>query len=136
MEFIVSQTDTRGIFWVAHLDDGTVISQNYGGSYATLPRDHLQAFDLWQNGRILCRVDLREDELGKRSLIYRRRTQMRTDGSPSTHYYMVGWQRTVAGFRIQAINYIFEDGSILLGGQFIDDELMGAIEPFEWERDI
>lgn len=126
------------INWQAHYTDGSTLSQLSGYTYADIDRERLQAFDLWQDNRLLIRVDLRDDsdkEVGRRRLIYRLRTQMNSSGQ-EVKFYMVGWQRTVSGRNIVAINYLFEDGAILLGGQFTNDELMDAIVPFPWERDL
>lgn len=124
------------ITWQAHYATGETVTPE-SVPYAHLDRDRLQAFDLLQGSRLLVRVELREDGLGRRALIYRKRTLQRNDGTEGATFYLVGWQRVVLGQKVQAICYLFEDGRVLLGGQFRgDDELMDEIVPFEWEKDL
>lgn len=127
------------ITWLAHYTDGSTIDQREGAKYPDIDRARLQAFDLWQDGRLLVRVDLRDDsdgDIGPKRLIWRIRRQVNGAGN-DTRIHLVGWQRQVSGRNIQAINYVFEDGVILLGGQFRDnDTFMDSIVPLECEKDL
>lgn len=128
------------ISWVAHYNDGTEAHQSEGISYADLDRSNLQAFDLWQNGRLLVRVDLRQDDVSEgvepRRLIYRRRVWANSNGEEMV-FYLIGWQRRVKGVKVQAVNYVFEhDGSVLLGGQFTNRDFMDEIYILPHEEDL
>ena len=123
--------------WIAHYNDG---SQFAGGKFEGIDRGRLIAFDLLLDGSLHTRVDLRpidiDNDIGARRLIYRRRVTQRTDGSEPLFWYMIGWQRKVGGRNIQAINYVFPDGSTMLGGQFVDGDFQSAIDPLPWENDL
>lgn len=132
------------IYWIAHYIDGSNLRQYNNGvtnSYQDIERHRLVAFDLWRDEQLLVRVDLRDNdnssEIEARRLIYRKRHQM-TDKGHHLTFYMVGWQRKVNGRNVQAINYVFEDGGILLGGQFTDEGglPMHAIAILPYEQDL
>ena len=126
------------IYWIAHYQDGTSLNQSEGASYGDINRPNLQAFDLWRAGQLLIRIDLRDDtdnEIGPRRLIWRIRHKQTATGQHEA-IHMVGWQRQVNGRNIQAIGYVFEDGPILLGGQFVEQDFMGAIVPLTFESDL
>jgi hypothetical protein len=126
------------ITWQAHYTDGSTLPQGNGATYTDIERDKLQAFDLWRGEQLLVRVDLRPDsngEVGQRRLIWRMRRRLDTGGGQMT-IHMVGWQRTVNGRNVQAICYVFEDGVVLLGGQFTGKDFMDEITVREWEKDL
>lgn len=127
------------ITWLAHYTDGSTLTQTNGHTYADIDRDRLQAFDLWSDGRLLVRVDLRQDtrngELGPKRLIWRMRTILDTAGQKNI-VHLTGWQRQVNGRNVQAICYVFEDGIVLLGGQFTGQDFMDPVEPMACETDL
>lgn len=132
-------TNPEGITWLAHYDDGDQLAQANGTTYADIDRDRLQAFDLWRAGRLLVRVDMRNDggpDHGPKRLIWRVRNQVDTGGH-SLRLHLAGWQRTVNGRNVQAICYVFEDGAVLLGGQFDESvPFMSAVQPMACEADL
>lgn len=126
--------------WIAHHSDGTEARQSDGVNYADLDRANLQAFDLWQDERLILRVDLRADDVSDgiepRRLIYRRRVWADSNGN-ETVFYLSGWQRKVRGIKVQAVNYVFEaDGSVLMGGQFTGRDFMDDIYILPHEEDL
>ncbi len=130
--------------WVAYYNDGTHLRQyeDDGGEhkYADLDRQRLASFALYDGGDIdgnyvpatrkLFHLHL---EPGQR-LIFRRRVEQ-TLGQPPISVFMIGWQQaleihgpTLDGNanghypkNIQAIAYIFEDGTIELAGRWRED---------------
>ena len=124
--------------WVAHYDDGSTLSQKDSHTYADINRIALQAFDLMNGSDLVVRVDLRDDakeDLEPRRLIWRIRHTQSTNGDHQK-YHLIGWQRKVNGQNVQAICYVFEDGKILLGGQFREDDFTHAVTPFGCEGDL
>lgn len=121
--------------FVAHYTDGTFLSQAEGGTYRDVDRTKLQAFDLWLGDRLALRLDLRDDGLPPKRLIYRRRVQ-KDRAKGDTVIYIVGWQRTIGDTPVQQVCYVFEDGIIAMGGQFLDRDFQSDIVPFEWEYDL
>lgn len=122
------------ITWQAVYSDDTVLSQvGDDGSrhtYGDIDRARLVAFDLWRDGALLVRVDMRGDsngEVGEKRLIWRMRNWLRGDGGHD-RVHLVGWQRTVKGRNVQAICYVFDNGAVVLGGQFNErDPLMYSV---------
>jgi hypothetical protein len=132
------------IHWRAHYGEHDFLPQHQGDHTNTvedIDRQRLVAFDLWQDDVLLVRVDLRDNdtdsEVERRRLIYRIRHRI-TERGDRLKVYLVGWQRRIRGRNVQAVNYIFEDGVILLGGQFIENDIlpMGAIAPLPHEVDL
>lgn len=125
--------------WVAHYSDNTVLAQADGASYSQINRHKLVAFDLVSEGHLLVRVDLRPNDVSEgveaRRLIWRIRHLANTNGNGS-QIHLIGWQRRVNGRNVQAINYVFEDGVVLLGGQFTNQDFMDEIVPLECEMDL
>jgi hypothetical protein len=66
--------------WEAVYFDGTVYRENQGGRYELIDRDNLRAFRLVCAGELLLELPCRDGRNG-RSLVYRRRTVMRSDAS-------------------------------------------------------
>ncbi len=130
------------ITWLAHYDDGSTLPQyapdGTVNKYADVNRNRLLAFDAWQADKLLVRVDLRDDsspDIGRRRLIWRIRHQLGTNGT-HVKVYLIGWQRTVKGRNVQAINYLLADGPVMLGGQFNEADFTNPIVPFAWETDL
>lgn len=128
------------IAWRAHYSTGETLYQKApDGSkhaYHDIQRDKLVAFDLWQGDRLLCRIDMRPDQLGDspKRLIWRIR-HIVNDKGRDDKIHLAGWQRTVRGENVQAICYVFENGTVLLGGEWGGDaEYMHAVVPLECER--
>lgn len=125
--------------WIAHYDDGRALKQSPEYTYKDIDRAHLITFDLWQDERLIIRIDLRQDsqdkDIGQRRLIWRMRNIQRTDGTHAV-IHLAGWQRTIAGHNVQAITYVFDDGTIVLGGQFTGTEFMDKIVPLDFEDDL
>lgn len=121
--------------FVAHYNDGTYLSQAEGGTYQDVDRSRLTAFDLWLDNRLVLRLDLRDDGLPLKRLIYRRRVRLEK-GKGDTIFYIVGWQRIIADIPVQQVCYVFEDGIIAMGGQFRNGDFQDKIVPFEWEKDL
>jgi hypothetical protein len=121
--------------FVAHYTDGTFLSQTKGGTYKDVKRDKLQAFDLWLGDRLALRLDLRDDGLSPKRLIYRRRVQ-KDKFKGDVVIYIAGWKREVDGKNIQQVCYLFENGSVVMGGQFMERDFQAEIKPFEWEYDL
>ncbi len=127
--------------WVAHYADGSILRQSEGAVYGDVERERLVAFDLWQGERLVVRVDLRDvdvdGEVEGRRLIWRIRHRKTMKGEDLT-VNMIGWQRNVRGRNVQSICYVFEDASILMGGQFVAGGAipMHEIAPLECEADL
>ena len=126
------------IIWRAHYTDGTDLWQDGKHGYHDIDRDNLVAFDLWQGNRLLVRVDMSSGDVrngvGPKRLIWRKRHT--TDGSTDQIMHMAGWQRKVNGTNVQSICYVFEDGAVLLGGQWNENEFSYPIAVLECERDL
>ena len=124
-------------YWIAHLENGSRLSQLDGVNYDVLPRQKLVAFDLWHLGQLKIRVDLRPDSGGSKALIWRRRTQMTLQGDEQ-NWQIVGFQRHQNNVISHHLIYLFEhDGSILLGGEPAQGlDFQEPIQPFEWESDL
>ena len=130
--------------WLAHYEDGTTLAQGQDrwgrpASYADIDRSRLVAFDLWQGERLVVQVDLRDDsngEVGRRRLIWRIRHQLDSAGNQAK-IHLVGWQRTAGGRNIQAICYVFEDGVVMLGGQWNEGRgFMYQVVYHDFEQDL
>jgi hypothetical protein len=122
--------------WLAHYDDGSSYRQ---GNFGDIQRNRLVAFDLLKDNELCVRVDLRvndsSDGIEPKRLIYRRRTRKSEKGDQLV-FHLIGWQRKVLGRNIQSIAYVFEDGGVLLGGQFTGQDFQHAIVPLEFEADL
>ena len=130
------------IRWRAQYNDGSTLYQETpDGSkhaYHQIDRTKLVAFDLWQGDHLICRVDMRPDRLGDspKHLSWRIRHMM-NDRGRDDKIHLVGWQRKVRGENVQAILYVFEDGTVLLGGEWGGDaEYMHGIVQLECEKEI
>ena len=124
--------------WIAHYDNGKLLAQDMGATYADIDRSALQAFDLMSGNELVVRIDLRDDTkegLEPRRLIWRVRHQQSSNGDHKK-YHLVGWQRKANGQNVQAICYVFEDKKIMLGGQFREDDFTHPITPFTCEDDL
>lgn len=127
--------------WRAQYDDGRQLSQlapdGTRHKYQDIERERLVCFDLWRGERLLVRVDMRDDSgdgMGPKRLIWRIRTELTSRGA-TNRVHMAGWQRTVKGRNVQAIAYVFEDGAVVLGGQFQEnDPLMYDVVELDCER--
>ncbi len=126
------------IVWRAHYSDGTDLWQDENHGYHDIDRDRLVAFDLWQENRLLVRVDMTGGDehkgVGPKRLIWRKRHTH--DGSTDQVMHMAGWQRKVKGVNVQSICYVFEDGVVLLGGQWNENEFSYPIAVLECESDL
>lgn len=119
------------ITWRAVYDDGSSLPQIAAGGlrhrYQDIERDRLVCFDLLRGDAVLVRVDMRDDSggsLGPKRLIWRMRKELNDKGHRSC-VHLAGWQRLVNGRNVQAIAYVFDNGAVVLGGQFNDaDPLM------------
>lgn len=128
------------IFWQANYKNGTSLRQNGRDvTYADIDREQLLSFDLWDEDRLVIRVDLSEDangDIGPRRLIWRIRNQVNSKGGHSK-LHMVGWQRKVRGRNVQSICYVSEDGPIILAGQWQENQpMMHAVKPLPCEPDL
>jgi hypothetical protein len=130
-----------GPYWVAHYDNLPPTDHRTGATYADINRDKLTAFGLYQNDQPIILIDFRDDtggdpEIGPKRLIWRLRHKQDSTGQHVT-IHLVGWQRKVAGRNVQSICYVNEEGTIILGGQWLEDKpLMHAIVPLECEADL
>lgn len=131
-----------GIYWIALYDnDLPPTDQRAGATYADIDRDQLAAFGLYRDEIPLILVDFRDDrngdpEIGQKRLIWRMRHKQDSSGQHVT-IHLVGWQRKVAGRNVQSICYVNEEGTIILGGQWLEDKpLMHSIVPLECEADL
>jgi hypothetical protein len=131
-----------GIYWIALYDnDQPPTDQRTGATYADIDRDKLAAFGLYRNEQPIILVDFRDDsngdsDIGPKRLIWRMRHKQDSSGQHVT-IHLVGWQRKVAGRNVQSICYVNEDGTVILGGQWLEDKpLMHAIVPLECEADL
>lgn len=129
--------------WVAYYANGTHLRQyddaGVESKYADIDRTRLTSFALYDGGveikgvfagnhdgstinaanyhtatRKILHLHL---EPGQR-LIYRRRVQQSVGAEAPNVCYMIGWQQTSQGENIQAICYVFEDGTIEVAGRF------------------
>ena len=94
------------IQWVAHYGNELFPQYNEDGTenaYKDIDRKRLTAFSLVRDGGILVRIHLDSDK----RLIYRKRTEMRSDQEPIV-CYLAGWQQTVDSKNIQSIACVFE----------------------------
>ena len=130
------------IVWCAQMSDGSTLYQRgpdgEKNGYHQIDRTKLVAFDLWQGDHLICRIDMRPDRLGDspKHLIWRIRHMM-NDRGRDDKIHLVGWQRKVRGENVQAILYVFEDGTVLLGGEWGGDaEYMHGIVQLECEKEI
>lgn len=131
-----------GFYWVAHYDNGVILDQRQGNNYAHIDRDQLTAFGLHREDETpIVWVDFRDDTngdsgIGPKRLIWRMRHKQDSSGQHVT-IHLVGWQRKVAGRNVQSICHVNEEGTIVLGGQWLEDKpLMHAIVPLECEADL
>lgn len=116
--------------WVAHYPDRLIGESEQ--KYSQLERAKLLAFDLMLGERLLVRVDLQADSFGPKALIYRRRVQQ-SIGGEQISWYIIGFKQQ----DIHHIIYVFEDGTVLLGGQPEAGKMFQEpIEPFVWEVDL
>lgn len=113
------------ITWRANYHNGNYLNQyNEDGSvnkYTDIDRSLLESFELRKvdgNSNILFFKLLLEK--GQR-LIFRRRVQVDVSGNTVSTMYLVGWQKNIKGENIQAISYVFEDGHVVMAGQWKDD---------------
>jgi hypothetical protein len=129
------------ITWIAHYDNNETQDQRSGATYADIDRARLTAFGLYQDERPIILVDFRPDtpsgsDIGPKRLIWRLRHQQNSAGQRVT-IHLVGWQRQVAGRNVQSICYVNDEGTVVLGGQWMEDKpLMHAIVPLECETDL
>lgn len=122
------------ITWIAHYSNGDKLSQADGAKYQEIDRDRLVAFDLWGNRRLLLRLDLRDDGLPTKRLIWRIRSQFHSDGRQE-RIHLVGWKRAINGYEVQTMAYVFEDGTVLVGGQPIEQDYLGDVVLHDFERE-
>ena len=116
--------------FVAHLNTGAALTQE-NINYRDIPRDKLVAFDIFLEGRLILRVDLRPDSKATKSLIYRKRNQLNNRGE-LLEWLIVGWQRVTGE---KSLCYIMSDGSVLLGGEPKDGkDFQEPVQLFEWEK--
>lgn len=129
-------------YWVAHYNDSSAIDQREGHTYADIDRARLTAFGLYRedNSEIIL-IDFRDDtggdsDIGPKRLIWRLRHNQSSNGQ-HVAVHLVGWQRRIAGRNVQSICYVNEEGTVVLGGQWMEDKpLMHAVVPLECERDL
>lgn len=131
-----------GFYWIAYYDDGSPpTDQRQGATYADIDRERLSAFGLYSEDKPLVLIDFRDDTggdstIGPKRLIWRIRHQQNSAGQ-HVAVHLVGWQREVAGRNVQSICYVNEEGTVILGGQFMEDKpLMHAVVPLECETDL
>lgn len=135
------------MYWVAHYNDGSQLSQlkpdGSRNNYNDIDRQNLNAFVLCRdNGSVLAAVDFSPDNLidpdiGPKRLIWRKRHSANSNGQ-QLHIQLAGWQRRVKGRNIQSILYINEETeAIVLGGQWLENApMMHSIVPLECETDL
>jgi hypothetical protein len=126
------------VAWIAHYNDGSQYPQ---GTFSKIDRSRLVAFDLLKDKSLFLRVDLRpadvDKDIGPKRLIYRKRVRKdNATGETVLTWYLVGWQRKVKGRNVQSINYVFDDGVIMHGGQFTKGDFQDPIDPLPWELDL
>jgi len=106
--------------WKANYDDGSFLKQyNADGSenkYTDIDRSRLVSFELLSDDVVVFRLFLEE---GQR-LIFRRRIVKTLDNKLKHMIYLVGWQQTINGKNVQSISYIFDDGLIVMAGNWKD----------------
>ena len=108
------------LHWQAYYDNGVQINQSLGGSYASLDRKHLVAFDILLDNTLLIRFDLRSKA---KEFLWRRRTALHSDGEKES-YFLVGYPGSLMA--------VFENGIILHFGDWND--VFGPVDPFPWEK--
>ena len=129
------------MYWIAHYSDQTQLNQlDNNGTYSDIDRDNLIAFGLYSDDhRPIVIIDFDDDGnqyIGKKSLIYRKRTMLDTRSS-QVSVHLVGWQRKINGHNIQSICYVSESETVVLGGQWIENrQFMYSIQPLECEKDL
>lgn len=129
------------LYWQATHSTGLILNQFQGAKYGDIDRSTLEFFDLWIypdrgpgiDPHLLVRVDLRADSLPQRRLIWRKRTERDMSGNELV-YHLVGWQRTVEGRNVQAICYVFNESTVVLGGEWQEhDPVMFSVPNLECE---
>ena len=128
------------IFWQAIHPTHTLDSRN-GAKYHDINRNDCLTFDVYvdqpglESPHLLLRIDLRPDDLPPKRLIWRRRVQTKMTGE-SLEFYLAGWQRTIEGRNVQAICYVFNEGTVVLGGEFDDADpfMYGGLAILDCEK--
>lgn len=129
----------NSIHWVAVYTDGTVLPQynedDSENSYKDVDRHRLQSFAIFDGDHPVVRYHFDQPGL---KLIYRRRTWKRSDVDGETAFFLVGWQKTVAGESLQSISVVgrLPDGtaSVEVISKWHENHfLFDSIEPVEWE---
>lgn len=117
------------LYWVAYYSDNSQLKQYDGNKenrYADIDRERLVRFDMvdYNTNKAVYSVYISE---GK-SLIFRRRTLKKVDGSPDVVIFLVGYKQTFMTNRGPkasiVINYLHPDGSVSLDGARNNLELL------------
>lgn len=120
--------------WIAHYDDGSTFSQlrpdGTRNRYPDIDRDRIHFFDLWAGDRLLVRLDLRDDGLGRKRLVWRMRNQIR--GGQQQRVHLAGYLRANDGPHVMC--YVFEDGAVLVSGAWAEEPFMAPVRLQEAER--
>ena len=109
--------------WQAAYDDGSFLNQYDGekeNSYHSIDRSKLVGFSLIDptTDTAVFMMELLEDQ----RLVYRKRIGMDAQSGQEKYFiYLVGWQQTVGDKNVQALHWVFPDGSILSTGRFRED---------------
>ena len=106
------------ITWKAVYSDGKSLNQynedKSVNKYTDIDRSKLTSFELYNKTKLIFKLILEENQ----RLIFRRRVSMDFQGNTTMVVYLVGWQKTIGKENIQSISYIFEEGLIIMGGQW------------------
>jgi len=132
------------ITWIAHYNDGSELRQRNGtekATYQDIDRENLAAFTLQMNDQPLVIIDFRDDtnddpEIGRKRLIWRIRHQMDSKGN-RVKIHLAGWQRNIKGRNVQAIYFVTQNGTVVLGGQWQPElPLRHGVKPLSHEIDL
>jgi len=93
------------LVWRANYDDGSCLTQyNADGTenkYVDIDRSRLVSFELLSGDVVVFKLFLEKLDNKLKHLIY-----------------LVGWQQTINGKNVQSISYIFDDGLIVMAGNW------------------
>jgi len=134
----VIEQESSPLAWIAvYGEDDYLFQFNDDGTengYSDIDRGRLKEFHIINKETKKHVFALALDE-GQR-LIYRKRIQVSgISGEKLWEIYLVGWQQTVKGTNVQAISWIFPDGSIIQTGRFQEDHgIFYSVELLDFEK--
>lgn len=123
------------ITWLAHYTDGTTFPQyredGRENRFAEIDRGRLFAFTLMRDGLPIFTVHLDQGA----QLVFRRRCFLKPPIPEPVVFYLIGWQKVIAGRPVQAVAAIAEEtGEVNMIGDWRPDHIVyGPIEPIECE---